>query len=85
MGLVTSVVPREELDAEVGGLAERLAGLPPIAVQQTKALLNNVETLTMGQALDAEATSQAVNMRTKDFREAIAAFAERRQPEFSGR
>jgi 2-(1,2-epoxy-1,2-dihydrophenyl)acetyl-CoA isomerase len=85
IGLATSVVSGETLDAEVAGLAERLAEMPPIAVQQTKALLKNAEALTMDQALDAEATSQAVNMRTKDFREAIAAFAERRKPRFSGR
>jgi enoyl-CoA hydratase/carnithine racemase len=85
IGLATSVHPEEALDAAVARMAEQLAELPPIAVQQTKALLNNAEALTMNQALDAEATSQAVNMRTKDFREAVTAFAERRKPEFSGR
>jgi enoyl-CoA hydratase/carnithine racemase len=85
IGLATSVHSEESLDADVTSLAEQLAELPPIALQQTKALLNNAEASTMSQALDAEATSQAVNMRTNDFREAASAFAERRKPKFSGR
>ena len=48
-------------------------------------MLNNSLSLSMDQALEEEARSQAVNFGTADTAEAILAFAEKRQPEFRGR
>jgi 2-(1,2-epoxy-1,2-dihydrophenyl)acetyl-CoA isomerase len=85
IGLISRLVSDEALDDEVAAMARDLASKAPIALRQTKRLLNNSMTSTLEQALDDEAAAQAVNMRTKDFREALAAFAERRAPLFSGR
>jgi enoyl-CoA hydratase/carnithine racemase len=51
----------------------------------TKALLNEGADRTMRDALANEARAQGVNFATDDAREAYAAFAERREPSFTGR
>lgn len=84
-GLVNRVVADDELDAFVDAWAARLVASPPIALAQTKRLLNNSSNATMEQALDDEGSSQTVNFATKDTVEAILAFAEKRNPTFTGR
>jgi 2-(1,2-epoxy-1,2-dihydrophenyl)acetyl-CoA isomerase len=84
MGLVNRVVPDAELDAFVDDWARRLAAGPPIALAQTKKMLNTSFDMTMEQALDAEGAAQTVNFGTKDTLEAIAAFTEKREPVFRG-
>ncbi|MEO6123047.1 MAG: enoyl-CoA hydratase [Ilumatobacteraceae bacterium] len=84
-GLVNRVVADEELDAFVDAWAARLVASPPIALAQTKRLLNNSSNATMEQALDDEGSSQTVNFGTRDTVEAISAFAEKRNPTFMGR
>ena len=84
-GLVNRVVADGELDAFVDGWARRLVDSPPIALAQTKRMLNNSMTMSMEQALDDEGAAQTVNFGTKDTVEAISAFAEKREPVFKGR
>jgi enoyl-CoA hydratase/carnithine racemase len=85
LNLVTWVVSTAEIDDFVSDLAERLAAGPPIALAQTKALLNEGADRTLRDALANEARAQGVNFATADAREAYAAFAERREPSFTGR
>lgn len=85
IGLVNKVVPHDELDAAVDEWARRLAAGPPIAIAQTKAMLNRSAQVTMDQALELEGWSQTVNFGTKDTVEAINAFVEKREPRFEGR
>lgn len=85
MGLVNRVVPHEDLDAAVEEWARRLVQGPPIALAQTKAMLNRSSQVTMDQALELEGWSQTVNFGTKDTLEAISAFVEKREPRFQGR
>lgn len=84
-GLVTWVTEPEELDAFVADLAARLAAGPPVALAQTKALLNASSERSLAQALEAEAGAQAVNSATADASAARTAFMERREPVFTGR
>src|SRR5664279_5209961 len=84
-GVVNKVVPDDELDQAVGEWATRLAAGPPLALSMTKAMLNNSFALSMDQALEEESRSQAVNFATADTLEAIAAFAQKRDPVFKGR
>ena len=84
-GLVNRVVPDAELDAFVDAWASRLVASPPIALAQSKRLLNNSMNATMEQALDDEGAAQTVNFGTRDTPEAILAFMERREPNFQGR
>jgi enoyl-CoA hydratase/carnithine racemase len=85
LGLVNRVVPHDGLDAAVEEWARRLAQGPPIALAQTKAMLNRSAQVTMEQALELEGWSQTVNFGTKDTVEAITAFVEKREPRFEGR
>jgi 2-(1,2-epoxy-1,2-dihydrophenyl)acetyl-CoA isomerase len=84
-GLVNRVVPAGELDAFVDDWASKLAAGPPIALAQTKRLLNNAMAVTLEEALDDEGAAQTVNFGTRDTAEAIAAFVEKRDPRFEGR
>ncbi len=85
LGLVNRVVPPDQLDAFVDDWAAKLAGGPPMALSMTKTMLNNSLMVSMDQALEDEARSQAVNFATKDFGEAVAAFIEKRDPSFEGK
>jgi len=84
-GIVNHVVAHDELDAFVSDWATRLAAGPPIALAQTKAMLNKSINQTMDEALDTEGWAQTVNFSTADTKEAVAAFLEKREPEFRGR
>ena len=85
IGLVNRVVPDADLDKFVDEWATRLAAGPPIALAQSKRLLNNAVGITLEQALDEEGAAQTVNMSTKDTAEAVAAFLEKRDATFQGR
>jgi enoyl-CoA hydratase/carnithine racemase len=85
IGLVNRVVPDGELDKFVDEWAARLAAGPPIALAQSKRLLNNAVGITLEQALDEEGAAQTVNMSTEDTAEAVSAFLEKRDPTFQGR
>ena len=85
MGLVTWVKPADEIDAFVSDLAGRLAAGPPVALAQSKALLNDGANATLREALANEARAQPGNFATADSTEAYAAFAEKREPVFTGR
>ena len=85
LNLVTWVVSGADVDAFVDDLADRLAGGPPIALAHTKALLNEGADSTLRGALASEARAQVGNFATADAAAAYAAFAERREPSFTGR
>ncbi len=85
LNLVTWVVPAAEIDAFVTDLAGRLVAGPPIALAHSKALLNEGADSTLREALANEARAQGVNFATTDTLAAFAAFAERREPTFTGR
>jgi 2-(1,2-epoxy-1,2-dihydrophenyl)acetyl-CoA isomerase len=85
IGLVNRVVPVGELDEQVDEWATQLAAGPPIALAQTKALLDRAIDATLAEALAAEAAAQTVNFGTDDTREAIAAFLQKRTPQYRGR
>ena len=84
MGLINRVVPDAELDAFVEDWARRLAEGPTVAFSMTKKLLDGSASVTMAQALEDEARCQVVNFYTDDTGEALSAFAEKRQPHFTG-
>ncbi|HJR25466.1 MAG TPA: enoyl-CoA hydratase [Acidimicrobiales bacterium] len=85
LGLVNRVVPAAELDKVVDEWAARLAAGPPIALAMTKRLLNRSFEQSFEQALDDESRTQTVNFHTKDTREALTAFVQKREPKFEGR
>ena len=84
LGIVNGVVPIEELDAVVAEMAAAIAAGPPIALANSKRYLNNASNTSLFQALEAEALGQGVNFATRDTKEAMRAFIEKRAPAFEG-
>ncbi|WP_201464997.1 enoyl-CoA hydratase/isomerase family protein [Janibacter melonis] len=66
------------------GVAERLAGLPPLSLRATKELLATLPP-ALDDAMTAESTAQLALFGTEDFAEGQSAFAQRRRPVFLGR
>ena len=80
IGLVTWVKPAAELDEFVNRLASQLAASPPIALEQTKSLLNQGVGLDLAAAIRNESTVQAVNFATEDAPAAFRAFLDKTEP-----
>jgi enoyl-CoA hydratase/carnithine racemase len=86
IGLVNSVVPGDGLMAEALAMAGRIAANSPGGVQLSKrALQANLEISSYAAALELENRGQALLTRGEDMPEALSAFRERRQPNFTGR
>jgi 2-(1,2-epoxy-1,2-dihydrophenyl)acetyl-CoA isomerase len=84
LGLVNRVVPRADLDKTLTEMAERLATQPTKALAMAKWLTNRaLETDRNGSFWD-EGFAQELVTHTADSQEGIAAFMERRDPEFKG-
>jgi enoyl-CoA hydratase/carnithine racemase len=84
IGLVNKVVPAAELDAVAGEWGRRLAAGPTLALGLSKRLLDASSSVTLTQAMEDEARCQHITYTSKDMREGIAAYRERREPRFSG-
>jgi len=82
IGLANRVVSGEELMPEALKLAGRLADGPALAVGLTKELLNNEASMSLEEALEAEAQAQCWLMETPEFKEGYQAFIEKRRPSF---
>jgi 2-(1,2-epoxy-1,2-dihydrophenyl)acetyl-CoA isomerase len=82
LGLVTRVVPDEQLDAEAHALAERLARGPIGAHGAIKRLLRFSSTSPLGQQLEDEARTIAGLSAAPDGREGVLAFLDKRAPHF---
>ncbi len=85
MGIVNRVVADDELDSFVADWTQRLVESAPLAIQMSKKMISNAFGQSLGEALDAEATAQTINLTSEDTREGMAAFLEKRKPVFKGR
>jgi 2-(1,2-epoxy-1,2-dihydrophenyl)acetyl-CoA isomerase len=84
IGIVNRVVAADELDATVDELVARLLKMAPVALSQTKHLLDQAFSVTFADAVEAEAVAQVLNLTTADAREAMRAFMEKRDPNYTG-
>ena len=85
IGLVNRVVPDEELESETAALAGRLAAMPTRALGRIKHSLYASFEGDLASALEAEAEGQSACGYTEDHAEGLAAFFEKRAPDFKGR
>jgi 2-(1,2-epoxy-1,2-dihydrophenyl)acetyl-CoA isomerase len=83
-GLVSEVVESDALPARAAELAAQLANLPTRGVGMTKRLLDHAVDATLEEQLEREAQLQTAATQTEDFREGVAAFLEKRPPNFKG-
>jgi len=84
-GLVTRVVPHDELEAATEELALKIASGPPLAIKEAKRLIYGGLNTDLESALrDVIKAYTALGM-SEDHREALRAFLEKREPVFKGR
>jgi enoyl-CoA hydratase/carnithine racemase len=85
IGLATEVVEDEELSGAAQALARRLADGPALAYSRTKVLLTRELDMDLGSAIEMEAMTQALLMKSHDHGEFYAAWREGRGPAWAGR
>ena len=83
-GMVSRVVPDDQLMDEALAMADRIAVNPPQAVRVSKKLLREARQQTLDAHLELAAAMQAIAHKSDDHAEAAAAFLERRTPTFTG-
>ncbi|MDJ0957025.1 MAG: enoyl-CoA hydratase family protein [Arenicellales bacterium] len=83
-GFYNRVIDADELVNEAIAFAIRLAKGPNFAHMMTKTQLRQEWSMTIDQAVEAEAQAQAICMQTKDFERAYIAFANKSKPLFEG-
>jgi 2-(1,2-epoxy-1,2-dihydrophenyl)acetyl-CoA isomerase len=84
MGLVSSVVPADELMAAAQALAARIIANPPRTLRLTKRLLREGQQQRFEDMLELSASFQAIAHETSDHHEAVQAFLDKREPRFTG-
>ena len=83
-GFHNRVVEAEKLEAEAVAYAQRLAEGPNFGHMMTKTMLAQEWSMSIEQAIEAEAQAQAICMQTRDFGRAYEAFAAKSKPVFEG-
>lgn len=83
--IIHDAAPGDEIEGRAAELVSRLAGGPTVALGLTKQLLLSAATASLSDQLQDEAFALELSSRSEDFREGLAAFREKRRPEFRGR
>ncbi len=83
-GFYNKLVTTDALEPEALALARRIASGPAFANGITKTQLNQEWSMSLDQAIEAEAQAQAICMQTKDFERAYRAFVAKGKPVFEG-
>lgn len=84
-GLIHRAVSAPDLDDAAGELLSRLASGPTVAIGLAKQAIHYGQHVTLSQGMTQELQGLELACRTADFKEGLAAFRERRPPEFHGR
>ncbi|UUO01745.1 enoyl-CoA hydratase-related protein [Mycolicibacterium novocastrense] len=84
-GIIHGAYPDAELEGVATDLVSRLASAPTVALGLTKWLLHSGNGLDLDRHLQNEAMALELSSRSEDFKEGLAAFRDKRSPEFKGR
>ena len=83
-GFFNRLVAADKLESDAIAYAHQLASGPTFGHMMTKTMLNQEWSMTLDQAIEAEAQAQALCMQTRDFRRAYDAFVAKQKPVFAG-
>ena len=83
-GFYNRLVDGAQLEAEAGAFATRLADGPNFGHMMTKTMLKQEWSMSIDEAVEAEAQAQAICMQTRDFKRAYDAFVVKQKPVFEG-
>ena len=84
-GLVNRIVPAELMMHETLGLAKQIAAQSPVAVKLAKEAVNQAFNSTLDEGLMFERKNFYLTFASEDQKEGMAAFVEKRTPEFKGK
>jgi 2-(1,2-epoxy-1,2-dihydrophenyl)acetyl-CoA isomerase len=84
-GLIHRAVDPSELDVVTEELLARLGAAPTVAIGLAKQAIHYGQHATLPQTMNQELFNLELSCRTTDFKEGLAAFSDKRPPEFSGR
>ncbi len=84
MGMIYKVISDEEFEEEVEKLVAKVASMPTKGLALTKQALNESYNNSLNEQLDLESKLQIEASETHDYREGVAAFMEKRKPQFKG-
>jgi enoyl-CoA hydratase/carnithine racemase len=85
MGLASEVVPDDQVQDRALKLAETIARMPPLAVQQIKEVMLAGQDISLGAALMLERKAFQILFASADQKEGMKAFIEKRKPSYEGR
>jgi 2-(1,2-epoxy-1,2-dihydrophenyl)acetyl-CoA isomerase len=85
LGLLSHLIPHEELETVTMALAQKIAAGPPIAIRLAKMVMRKSLGMDLETSLELAAASESITLTSEDHREGLAAFREKRQPVFTGR
>ena len=85
LGLVNHVLPANQLEPETMKLAHKIAEKAPIALQLSKEAVKFASRSNLDEGLRREVDLFAICFSTEDKKEGVAAFLEKRKPDFKGR
>jgi enoyl-CoA hydratase len=85
IGLVNRIVPSDRLEAESKSLAEKLMEKPAVALRAAKTAIRKGMSTSLKEGLQIEQGVFCMLFGTKDQKEGMAAFLEKRKPKFKGR
>jgi enoyl-CoA hydratase/carnithine racemase len=83
-GFFNRLVAPDALEKDAIAMAQKLAEGPTFAHMMTKTMLGQEWSMSLEQAIEAEAQAQAICMQTQDFRRAYEAFVAKAKPAFEG-
>ena len=81
-GMVTRVIPADTFEADVATAAQALSNGPRTAMGLTKTLLRQGRTRSFADFLELEEAAQAAAFKSPEIKEGVAAFREKRKPDF---
>lgn len=84
LGMIYKYVPSEEFQATIDKLAVKLANMPTKALGMIKELFNKSMTNSLQEQLEMESKYQIEAAQSDDYAEGVAAFIEKRKPNFKG-